>query len=385
MKFRSKHPMKDLCGHQQDHGHVPTELESNPVTELDQGAAIALQRLGTTLSEATSLERSALDALLALSDRRCRCVDIGIQVCTDSSPARRNTSVDLLSTDAAIKAFTGVETAELLMYLSEAVAKLDALSTECSVLERVILVLVRLKTFLSFKCLAVLFAISEATVHRYFYGTVRPLAAVLEAAVPWPTAEEIKKNQPHCFAAFGDVRVVLDCTEVEVEKSHCASCRILTYSHYKGVHTVKVLIGVSPGALITFVSDTFSGRASDKACVNVSGVLDQLQPFEDDLMVDKGFNIDDRCTELGVGVIQPPFLRKQTQFSQEGAMKTVQIARARVHVERAIQRMKLFRISKGPLPWEMLAVADEVFIIIAGMVNLSAPILAEKRFQLFKA
>ncbi|XP_065290815.1 uncharacterized protein [Dermacentor albipictus] len=174
--------------------NVPTELESNPVTELDQGAAIALQRLGTTLSEATSLERSALDALLALSDRRCRCVDIGIQVCTDSSPARRNTLVDFLSTDAAIKAFTGVETAELLMYLSEAVAKLDTLSTECSVLERVILVLARLKTFLSFKCLAVLFAISEATVHRYFYGTVRPLAAVLEAAVPWPTAEEIKKK-----------------------------------------------------------------------------------------------------------------------------------------------------------------------------------------------
>nr|XP_054924940.1 uncharacterized protein LOC129383933 [Dermacentor andersoni] len=173
--------------------NVPTELESNPVTELDQGAAIALQRLGTALSEATSLERSALDALLALSDRRCRCVGIGIQVCTDSSPTRRNTLVDLLSADAAIKAFTGVETVELLMYLSEAVAKLDTLSTECSVLERVILVLVRLKTFLSFKCLAVLFAISEATVHRYFYGTVRHLAAVLEAAVPWPTAEEIKK------------------------------------------------------------------------------------------------------------------------------------------------------------------------------------------------
>nr|XP_054928797.1 uncharacterized protein LOC126534349 isoform X1 [Dermacentor andersoni] len=69
------------------------------------------------------------------------------------------------------------------------------------------------------------------------------------------------------------------------------------------------------GALIMFVSDTFGGRASGKACVNVYGILDQLQPFEDDLMVDKGFNIDDRCTELGVGVIQPPFLRTQTQFS----------------------------------------------------------------------
>ncbi|XP_072141291.1 uncharacterized protein [Dermacentor andersoni] len=241
------------------------------------------------------------------------------------------------------------------------------------------MVLVRLKTFLSFRCLAALFSVSEATVHRYFYGTIRPLAAVLEAAIPWPSKAEVQQNQPQCFVAYRDVRIVLDCTEVEVEKSHCASCRILTYSHYKGVHTVKVLIGVSPGALITFLSDCFGGRASDKACVDNSDILGRLEPFKDDIMVDKGFNIDSRCAALGIGVVQPPFLRKQTQFSPEDAAKTLQVARARVHVERAIQRLTLFRILKGPLPWETLAVVDDIMIIIAGIVNLSAPVLADKR------
>ncbi|KAH9378461.1 hypothetical protein HPB48_017012 [Haemaphysalis longicornis] len=70
------------------------------------------------------------------------------------------------------------------------------------------------------------------------------------------------------------------------------SCRILTYSYYEGVHTIKVLIGVSPGALITFVSDCFGSRASDKACVTDSDVLNRLELFKDDVMVDKGFNID---------------------------------------------------------------------------------------------
>ncbi|KAH9371108.1 hypothetical protein HPB48_015673 [Haemaphysalis longicornis] len=217
---------------------------------------------------------------------------------------------------------------------TEAVSEIDLLKTERSVLERVVLVLVRLKTFLSFKCLATLFGVSETTVHRYFYSTLRTLAAVMESAVPWPTKTEVQQNEPHCFAAFTDVRIVLDCTEVEVEKSHCASCRILTYSHYKGVHTLKVLIGVSPGALITFVSDCFGGRASDKACVMDSDVLNRLEPFKGDVMVDKGYNID---RALGTGVIQPPFLRKQQQFTREDALKTVHIARARVHVKRAIQ------------------------------------------------
>ncbi|XP_077523041.1 BTB/POZ domain-containing protein 6-like [Amblyomma americanum] len=61
-------------------------------------------------------------------------------------------------------------------------------------------------------------------------------------------------------------------------------------------------------------------------------------------MVDKGFCIDDMCAKRGLGVVQPPFLRSEEQFSAEDATKTVHIARARVHVERAIQRMKVSKI-----------------------------------------
>lgn len=58
----------------------------------------------------------------------------------------------------------------------------------------------------------------------------------------------------------------------------------------------------------------------------------------------------------------------------------MRIARARVHVERAIQRMKLFKVLKGPVPWEMVGALDHILITIAGIVNLSSPILADKRF-----
>ncbi|XP_042143928.1 uncharacterized protein LOC121834245 [Ixodes scapularis] len=306
--------------------------------------------------------------------------DESTQVDTRSLVRKRETLDNLLKTDGEVKAFTGVESIQLLQRISKNVQRFDTMNTELSVHERVMLVLVRLKTFLSFKCIGTLFRVSEATVHRYFYGTLPTLAAVLKSAIYWPTKGEIEKNIPHCFRDYCEVRVVLDCTEVEIEKSHCLACRLFTYSYYKGRHTVKFLIGVSPAGLITFVSQGFGGRASDKACVERSLVLSRLQPFRDDVMVDKGFHVDAECNKLGLGVVQPPFLRQQQQFSVADAMKTVSVAQARVHVERAIQRIKVFKIFKGPIPWEMLKVADHAITVVAAIVNLSAPILSENKF-----
>lgn len=306
--------------------------------------------------------------------------DESAQVDTRSLVRKRETLDDLLKTDAEVKAFTGVESIQLLQRISKNVKRFDTMNTELSVHERVVLVLVRLKTFLSFKCIGTLFRVSEATVHRSVYGTLPTLAAVLKSAVYWPTKGEIKKSIPHCFRDNCEVRVVLDCTEVEIEKSHCLACRLFTYSYYKGRHTVKVLIGVSLAGLITFVSQGFGGRASDKACVERFLVLGRLQPFIDDVMVDKGFHVDAECNKLGLGVVQPPFLRQQQQFSFADAMKTVSVAQARVHVERAIQRIKVFKIFKGPIPWEMLQVVDHAITVVAAIVNLSATILSENKF-----
>lgn len=62
------------------------------------------------------------------------------------------------------------------------------------------------------------------------------------------------------------------------------------------------------------------------------------------------------------------------------AVLNQQIASARVHVERAIQRMKLFKILKNRYPRQLFPVINEVLLVAAGIVNLSRPILAEEKF-----
>lgn len=97
-------------------------------------------------------------------------------------------------------------------------------------------------------------------------------------------------------------------------------------------------------------------------------------------MTDKGFMIEDECLLNNLKLIRPPFLRDQEQFEKEDAIITAKIASARVHVERTIQRIKIFQILKKRYPFNRLDDLDNVMTIITGLVNLSSPILADTRF-----
>jgi hypothetical protein len=80
--------------------------------------------------------------------------------------------------------------------------------------------------------------------------------------------------------------------------------------------------------------------------------------FRDEIMVDKGFLINNLAERHFVKVIQPPFLRKQKQFSKSDALSNQKIAKARVHIERVNQRIQIFGIFKKPLPISLWFRAD---------------------------
>lgn len=229
---------------------------------------------------------------------------------------------------------------------------------------------------MTFACLGVLFGFSSGLCRDIFYSTLSLLAVTLKPAIYWPSKEEVLNNMPRCFQNFKNTRVVLDCTEIKIEKLKCLRCRIMSYSHYKGTHTIKFLIGITPSGLISFLSAGFGGRASDKAIFNYENVIDKLD-IHDAVMTDKGILIEKECNEKLVTLIRPPFLKGQKQFSKQDAERTADIARARVHVERAIQRIKIFKILHEQISWYLIPHTDEIMIVIAAIVNLSSPILRE--------
>ena len=68
---------------------------------------------------------------------------------------------------------------------------------------------------------------------------------------------------------------------------------------------------VTPVGFITFVSESFGVRASDKAIFCYSGILQRLESTRDAVMVDRGFLIDDECMQREIRLIRPPLMKNQ--------------------------------------------------------------------------
>ena len=90
------------------------------------------------------------------------------------------------------------------------------------------------------------------------------------------------------------------------------------------------------------MSSLYAGKTSDRKITKDCGILDLLEP-NDQIMADQGFDIQDDLPN-NVTLNIPPFLDGKDQLSLDEELTTRKIASVRVHVERAIARIKSFRI-----------------------------------------
>jgi len=151
-----------------------------------------------------------------------------------------------------------------------------------------------------------------------------------------------------------------------------------TFSSYKHYHTLKTLINMAPNGVVTFVSDLFPGFTSDKIITLKSGFLSQLEPG-DLILADKGFLICD-ILPPNVYLNIPPFL-DTPQFTPEQVLPTETISKARIHIERAIQRIKCYRILDH-IPTSLLLQADCVLKVVASLTNFQYPLIKEIQKQM---
>lgn len=172
-----------------------------------------------------------------------------------------------------------------------------------------------------------------------------------------PSRQKNRKCLPQAFVSFPDCRIVLDCTESFCDKPNHIGNQRCTFSPYKHHNTCKDLVGVAPNGFITYSSDLYPGSLSDKKIVQHCGVTKELVKG-DMVLADKGFLIQD-ILPYGVTLNLPPFLTTK-QFTRKQISNTQLVARARVHVERAIKKIKNFLITIY-IPSEFNSISTEVF------------------------
>ena len=154
-------------------------------------------------------------------------------------------------------------------------------------------------------------------------------------------------TMPACFKAhYSQTRIIIDCTEIFIEMPSSFRAQSQTYSKYKGHNTAKGLVGISPSGIVTFASHLYGGHVSDKAITQNCGLIELLEEG-DVVMADRGFDVQDLLVPKKVILNIPPFLKDREQLTVAEEMETRKIASVRIHVERAIERIKNFRILQG--------------------------------------
>ena len=143
----------------------------------------------------------------------------------------------------------------------------------------------------------------------------------------WPSRELVHAHMPQVFKdLYPTTRVIIDVTEIFIEMPRLLEMQQMTFSSYKNHNTFKALVGISPGGIVTFVSQLFPGSISDKQLTIRSGLI-QLLENGDSIMADRGFDIQDELTPLGIRINIPLFLGSgKKQFEENEMVVTLRIA-----------------------------------------------------------
>ena len=137
-----------------------------------------------------------------------------------------------------------------------------------------------------------------------------------------------------CFqASFGkSVAVIIDCFEIFIDRPSNLSVCASTWSNYKHHNTAKMLLGIAPQGVVSFVLECWGGRVNDKHLTEHSGILRKLSPG-DIVLADRGFDIAESVAMMQAQIHIPAFTKGKQQLSAAEVESTRKIAKVRIHVE----------------------------------------------------
>ena len=141
-----------------------------------------------------------------------------------------------------------------------------------------------------------------------------------------------------------------------------------TFSTYKNRNTVKVLIGATPGGMISYISPAYGGSTSDRQIVERSALTAMCCP-KDSIMADKGFDVQDLFAPYDVTVNIPTFFKKTNRISGKTVLRDRKIASKRVHIERIIGLGKTYRILVEPMNHSETQLASDIIFICYFLCN----------------
>lgn len=241
--------------------------------------------------------------------------------------------------------------------------------------DELLMILMKLRLASDFKDLAVRFDIGEKTIGQVFHEGIRVLACMLKPLVTWPNKEVLVANMPKLFKKhFPKVKLIVDCTEVFTERPTSLYAQGQMWSTYKHHCTLKFLVAITPNGHICYVSDSWGGRAGDKE-ITLDAPLEKFLEHGDEVMADRGFTVAQELACMGVGLRTPAHTKGKKQLSQRDTELSRELSRVRIHVERVIGRMKVYKLLRSRIPITLMRDVDDIVTVVAALCNMQPSVM----------
>jgi hypothetical protein len=211
---------------------------------------------------------------------------------------------------------------------------------------QVVITLTKLRRNDPYQIMPITWGLCHVTIQKIVTGMIKILHGLLYERVVKsygvPTLNENLRFLPASFEEDQSVRLILDCFDLKIGKPENPEIARQTYSPYRAMNSFKFLLGISPTGLISFVSEAFGGRASDDDICDLSDVW-RIFEEGDSVYVDKGFRGSNAPSHINITA--PTFRNKNVhQLNLCQVKSSRSIAKLRSHVERAVRRIKTFKI-----------------------------------------
>lgn len=285
--------------------------------------------------------------------------------------------------DKAIHFYTGLENFKKLLFvfqtLGQCVNKLNYFyrkpPKKVDALEQFFITVLILRRHKPFEEIAMMFAITIYQVYNIFITWVRFMSLQWKNLDLWLDKDSVRAYMPLDFYdKFPSTRVVIDATECPIKKPKLPFAQQVTFSMYKNRNTIKFLIGITPSGMINYVSPCYGGSATDRQIIERSSILSKFD-YNDEIMVDKGLNVQDIFMPYGVKVNMPSFFKKGNQIGPQTLISNRKVASKRVHVERIIGLLKTYKILSQPLNQTETMLSSDIVFICAMLVNFRSSIV----------
>ena len=187
--------------------------------------------------------------------------------------------------------------------------------------------------------------------------------------IDWmPSVDQVAGTLPPIFRErYPSTFAIIDASEIFIETPTDLCMQSSTWSSYK--HH-KFLIACTPNGCVCFVSPLFVGSISDVELTRISGFLSSLPKTPGmSIMADRGFTIKDMLMDIGAELNIPPFMEGRQQLPSDEVQEGRRIASVRIHVERAIGRIKTFSILQQTLPITLSRITNQIVFVCAYLSN----------------